>query len=85
MCKVLGLGFFYYKIMSYFFIFFGLGLGPETDQGYQPIAPLCPLSSLENTKNGQRLGRNGSVELAFALSRIMPNVCWPNIWRRCMV
>jgi hypothetical protein len=31
-CKVLRLGFFYYKIMTYFFIFFGLGLELEIDQ-----------------------------------------------------
>jgi hypothetical protein len=30
MCKVLGIGFFYYKIMTYFFIFLGLEL--EIDQ-----------------------------------------------------
>jgi hypothetical protein len=39
MCKVLWLGFFYYKIMIDFFIFFGLGLELETDQGFQPLAP----------------------------------------------
>jgi hypothetical protein len=30
------------------------------------------------------LGRNGSTKLAFALSHIVPNDCWPSIWRRCM-
>jgi hypothetical protein len=32
MCKVLMLGFIYYKVMIYFFIFFGLGPELETDQ-----------------------------------------------------
>jgi hypothetical protein len=31
MCKVLGLGFFYYKIITYFFIFFGLGSKLESN------------------------------------------------------
>jgi len=42
MCKVLGLGFFYYKIMTYFFILFGLGPKLETDQASQPLTPPCP-------------------------------------------
>ncbi len=42
MCKVLGLGFFNYKIMIYFLIFFNLGLELETDQVFQPPAPPCP-------------------------------------------
>ncbi len=31
MYKVLGLGFFYYKVMTYFFIFFDLSPKLETD------------------------------------------------------
>ncbi len=34
MCKVLGLGFFNYKVMIYFLIFFGLGLELKIDQVY---------------------------------------------------
>jgi hypothetical protein len=34
MCEVLRLGFFYYKVMIYFFIFFGLGLELETDHAF---------------------------------------------------
>jgi hypothetical protein len=52
MCKVLGLGFFYYKIMIYFLIFFGLGLELETDQAFQPPAPLVHLIWFGRTKNG---------------------------------
>jgi hypothetical protein len=33
---------FYYKVMTYFFIFFGLGPKLETDQTSQPPAPPCP-------------------------------------------
>jgi hypothetical protein len=42
MCKVLGLGFFYYKARNYSFIFFGLGLELETNQAFQPLTPPCP-------------------------------------------
>jgi len=41
-CKVLGLRFFYYKIMTYFFIFFGLGSELEIDQASWPSTPPCP-------------------------------------------
>jgi hypothetical protein len=34
MFKVLGLGFFYDKIVTYYFIFFGLGLDLETNQAF---------------------------------------------------
>jgi hypothetical protein len=34
MCKVLGLRFFDYKVMIYFFIFFGLGPELETNQAF---------------------------------------------------
>jgi hypothetical protein len=30
---------------------------------------------LERTRNGERLGRNGSAKLALALSDIVPNGC----------
>jgi hypothetical protein len=41
LCKVLGLGFFYYKIMI-LKKKFGLGRKFETDQASQPPAPPCP-------------------------------------------
>jgi hypothetical protein len=34
MCKVLGLRFLYYKVMTYFLIFFGLGPKLEIDQAF---------------------------------------------------
>jgi len=34
MCKVLGLRFFYYKLMIFLLIFFGLGPKLETDQSF---------------------------------------------------
>ncbi len=36
MCKVLKLGFFSYKVMIIFLIFFGLGLELETNEAFQP-------------------------------------------------
>jgi hypothetical protein len=36
MHKVLKLGFFYYRVMVYFFIFLGLGLELEINQTYLP-------------------------------------------------
>jgi hypothetical protein len=75
MCKVLWLGFFFYKVMTYFFIFFRLGLELETNQGFQPLTPTFHLIWLRRTKNGQRLGRNGNVKLALTLSHIVPNGC----------
>ncbi len=79
MCKVLGLGFFYYKILIFKKIFFGLGPKLEIDQAFQPSTPPCPPNMARRW-----LGWNGNVKLALALSQIMPNGCWPNIWKRCM-
>jgi hypothetical protein len=42
MCKVLGLGFFNYKVMISFLIFFYLGPELETNQVSQPLAPPYP-------------------------------------------
>jgi hypothetical protein len=50
MCKVLKLGFFYYKVMIYFLIFFYLGPELETDQVSQPSAPPCPLDLARKEK-----------------------------------
>jgi hypothetical protein len=75
MCKVLGLRFFNYKVMIYFLIFFYLGPKLEINQVSQPLAPLVHVIWLRRTKNGQRLGRNGSATLALALSHIAPNGC----------
>jgi hypothetical protein len=42
MCKVLGLGFFNYKVIIYFLIFFYLGPELQTDQVSQPPTAPCP-------------------------------------------
>jgi hypothetical protein len=39
MCKVLGLGFFFYKVMIYFLIFFGLDQELETNEASGPPTP----------------------------------------------
>jgi hypothetical protein len=79
MFKVLGLGFFYYKVITYFYIFFGLGLDLEINQGFQPPATPFHLVWFRRTNNGRRLGQNGNVKLALTLSHIVPNGCRPNI------
>jgi hypothetical protein len=50
MCNVLGLGFFNYKVMIYFLIFFYLGSKLETDQVSQPPAPPCPPNLAQKDK-----------------------------------
>ncbi len=84
MCKVLGLRFFYYKIMIYFLIFFIYIWNLKLTRLFNHRHPLVHLIWLGRIKNERRLSRNGNVKLTFALSHIMPNGCWPNIWRRCM-
>jgi len=56
MCKVLRLGFFYYKVMTYYFIF--LGLSPElgSDQASQPLAPPCPPNMAQKNKKWTKVG-----------------------------
>jgi hypothetical protein len=56
MCKVLGLGFFNYKVMIYFLIFFYLGLELETDQISQPLAPPCPPNLAQKDKEWTKVG-----------------------------
>jgi hypothetical protein len=56
MCKVSGLGFFNYKIMIYFLIFFYLGLQLETDQVSQPPAPLCPPNLARKDQEWKKVG-----------------------------
>jgi hypothetical protein len=55
MCKVLGLGFFYYKVMIYFLIFFGLSLELEIDQASQPLAPPYPPNLVQKDKEGTKV------------------------------
>jgi hypothetical protein len=56
MCKVLRLGFFYYKIMTYFFIFFHLGSELETNQASQPPAPPSPPNLAQKDKEWMKVG-----------------------------
>jgi hypothetical protein len=46
----LGLGFCFYKVMIYFFIFFGLGSKLETNQASQSPAPPCRLDLARTNK-----------------------------------
>ncbi len=54
--KILGLGFFYYKIMIFLKIFFGLGPKFETDQASQPPAPPCPPNLARKDKEWTKVG-----------------------------
>jgi hypothetical protein len=56
MYKFLGLGFFNYKVMIYFLIFFDLGPKLETDQVSQPPAPPCPLNLARKDKEWTKVG-----------------------------
>ncbi len=56
MCKVLKVGFFYYKVMIYFFIFFDLSLGLETNQASQPLALPCPPNLVQKDKEWTKVG-----------------------------
>jgi hypothetical protein len=56
MCKVLGLGFFYYKVMTFFFIFRGLSLELDTNQAFQPLAPPCPPNMARKDKEWTKVG-----------------------------
>jgi hypothetical protein len=74
MCKVLRLGCFIYKVMI-LKIFFGLGPELEIDQVFQPPTTPSPPNLARKDKDGRKLGRNGSVELALTLLHIVPNGC----------
>jgi hypothetical protein len=56
MCKVLRLGFFNYKVMIYFLIFFGLGPELEIDQVSQPPTPPCPPNLARKDKEWTKVG-----------------------------
>jgi hypothetical protein len=56
MCKVLRLGFFSYKVMIYFLIFFYWSLELEADQVFQPPTPLCPLNLARKDKEWTKVG-----------------------------
>ncbi len=73
--KVLRLRFFYYKIMIFLKMFFGLGLEFETDQASQPSAPPCPFNLAQKDKEWTKVGSKWKWKLALALSHILPNSC----------
>jgi hypothetical protein len=75
MCKVLRLGFFYYKVMTFLYIFLGLNPQLETNQTSQPSAPPCPPNMAQKDKKWMKVGRNGNVKLALALSHNVLNGC----------
>jgi hypothetical protein len=55
MNKVLGLGFFNYKVMIYFLIFFSLGPKLEIDQVFQPFTPPCPPNLVRKDKEWMKV------------------------------
>jgi hypothetical protein len=67
MCKVLGLGFFYYKIRIYFFIFFGLGRKLEIDQAFQPSAPPCPSNMVRKDKEWTKVGSKWKCKIDICI------------------
>ncbi len=67
MCKVLGLGFFYYKVMIYFLIFFGLGLELETYQASQPLAPPCPPNLARKDKEWIKVGSKWKCKVGICI------------------
>jgi hypothetical protein len=67
MCKVLRLGFFYYKLMIYFFIFFGLGPELETNQASQPLAPLCPSNLARKDKELMKVGSKWKWKVGISI------------------
>ncbi len=85
MWKVLRLRFSYYKVRTFFFYIFWFRSKTWNWLGFSAIGtPFVHLIWFGRTKNGWRLGRNGNVNLALALSHIVSNGCWLNIWRKCM-
>jgi len=67
MCRVLRLGFFYYKVMIYFFIFFGLGLRHEIDQVSQPPTPPCPLNLAWKNKEWTKVGSKWKCKVGICI------------------
>jgi hypothetical protein len=66
-CKVLGLRFFYYKVMICFLIFFGLCLQLETDQAFQPPAPPCPLNLTWEDKEWTKVGSKWKCKVSICI------------------
>ncbi len=66
-CKVLELGFFNYKVMIYFLIFFYLGPKLETDQVSQPPAPPCPPELVRKEKEWTKVGSKWKCEVGICI------------------
>ncbi len=66
-CKALGLGFFYYKVMIFFFIFFGLSPKFETNQASQPPAPPCPPNLAWKDKEWTKVGSKWKHKVGFCI------------------
>jgi len=67
MCKLLSLGFFNYKVMIYFLIFFGLSPEFETDQVFQPLAPPCPPNLVRKDKEWTKVGSKWKCKVGICI------------------
>ncbi len=67
MCKVLGLGFFHYKIMICFLIFIGLVPELETNQVSQPPAPPCPPNLAWKDKKRTKVGSKWKCKVGICI------------------
>jgi hypothetical protein len=65
--KVLGLNFFYYKVMIFFKIFFGLFLEFETDQASRPLAPPCPPNVARKDKEWMKVGSKWKCKISTCI------------------
>jgi hypothetical protein len=66
MCKVLGLGLFFYKISLNFF--FGLGPKLETDQASEPPTPPCPLNMVQRDKKWMKVGSKWKCKVGTCIT-----------------
>jgi len=66
--KVLGLGFFYDKIMIFLKIFFGLGSKLETNQAFQPLTPPCPLNMAWKDKEWMKVGLKWKCKVGICIA-----------------
>jgi hypothetical protein len=67
MCKVLGLGYFYYKIMIYFLIFFGLSSELETNHTSKAPTPPCPLNFAHKDKEWTKVGSKWKCKVGICI------------------
>jgi hypothetical protein len=67
MCKVLGLGFLNYKIMIFFWIFFGLGPELKTNEVFYPSAPPCPPNLAWKDKKWTKVGLKWKCKVGICI------------------